>query len=615
MSSNPEVRAWIPAVRVAALAALIFALWALQHPYPGIYHDSQLYTIQALARVLPMELANDVFLRHGSQDKYTFFGPLYAMAIRMVGTGPAAAILTFVSQAVFAIALLLLARRVLPSRLAWLGVGLVCVIPFTYGARKVFFVMEDFITPRLLAEALVIAGLAGLFVGRYRLAMLAAVFAALVHPIVAVTGLALAVFLDVFTNRQRTVTIGLGIAVALALLAMLAARGSQLVFDEEWWNMIHDGLPYLFPLEWRKADWARVVLVVAVLFAGMRRLPAANAQSLCRAALIVTVGGMLLSIVGSDLSRVVLVTQMQPWRVLWLASVIALLLSPHIVLQLWNGGVLARSALAAILAAFLMADERFALPAAGCAAVLVLVSDRVSTERADLRMVLYGMYALLALAVVINLVSGTIVARARFDQSIVPGWMLALRGVCGTGLLPAIALCVGGWMIMQGRRAVMAGTASASAAMALLFATTLWPQWAYTPFSSANHAAFAGWRARIPPGTEVVWFEFPTASWVLLERPNYISQQQTASAVFSREAARALSDRVTPLLPFLKPGTTSLAVGSLTAFCDATRQRFVVARTQFEVAPIAVAPDDLPAELRDWKLYACDSRLAAGITP
>jgi hypothetical protein len=604
---------WLRALRPAALVALIFALWLLQHPYPGIYHDAQLYTIQALARIFPAELANDVFLRWGSQDRFTFFSPVYALTIRMFGTGPAAALLTFLSHAAFAVALWLLARRVLPPRLVWMGVGLVCVIPFTYGARKIFFVMEDFVTARLLAEALVVAGLAGLLAGRYRLAILAGALATLVHPIMALTGLALAVFLEVFSRRQRVVLISLAAIAALAVLVLLAARGTQLVFDEEWGNLIHHGVPYLFPLEWRKVDWARVILIAAVLYAGTRHLPAGPAQTLCRAALIVMAGGMMLSIIGGDLLRVVLITQIQPWRVLWLAAVIALLLSPFIALQLWNGGVLARSALAAILAAFLMADERYALAVAGCAAALVLLSDRIPQGLANLRMVLFGMCALLALAVIINLVSGTIVARGRFDQSIVPGWILALRGVSGTGLLPAIVLCLVGWMIAQGRPVVMAGAAAASVAMALLFAAAIWPQWAYTPFSAASHAAFADWRARVPPGTEVVWFEYPMATWVLLERSNYISQQQTASAVFSRQAAQQLSDRVTPLLPFL--AGSNLSMESLATFCDLTNQRFVVSRRQFEVAPIAVASGELPAELRDWKLYACDERATPGTRP
>ena len=67
---------------------------------------------------------------------------------------------------------------ILPSLTALAGVGLVLVVPFTYGARKVFFLMEDFVTPRLLAEALVVAGLAAFLHRRHWLAAVLAALAA-----------------------------------------------------------------------------------------------------------------------------------------------------------------------------------------------------------------------------------------------------------------------------------------------------------------------------------------------------------------------------------------------------------------------------------------------------
>src|SRR6185503_12493708 len=112
--------------RVCALGALGVALWTLQHPYPGIQHDAQLYTLQALARLLPA-LRDDLFLRFGSQDGFTMFGGIYAAFISLWGLGPAAALLTLLFNAAFAAALVLLARRLLPAPLAIVGVALVCI--------------------------------------------------------------------------------------------------------------------------------------------------------------------------------------------------------------------------------------------------------------------------------------------------------------------------------------------------------------------------------------------------------------------------------------------------------------------------------------------------------
>src|SRR5256885_8204108 len=66
---------------LAALGLLAAAAWLVQHPYDGIVHDSALYTLFALAKLHPHTLDNDVFLRFGSQDRYTVFTPLYAGAI------------------------------------------------------------------------------------------------------------------------------------------------------------------------------------------------------------------------------------------------------------------------------------------------------------------------------------------------------------------------------------------------------------------------------------------------------------------------------------------------------------------------------------------------------
>jgi len=625
MNAAVNDRGWLRFAAPAALVALIFALWVLQHPYAGIFHDAQLYTIQALSRVFPAELAQDVYLRYGSQDQFTVFSSLYAATIRVVGTGPAAALLTFLFHCAFAAALALLAWRVLPRNLVWLGVGLVCVVPLTYGARKVFYVMEDFVTPRLLAQALVLAGLAALLERRYKLALLAALSAGLMHPIMALTGCAVGVFLDPVSHRQRNLMLAAAALLGLAVFGVLAARGVQLKFDDEWWPVVHGGLPYLFPLEWRKLDWARVIVVATVLFAGMRRLPEGAARALCRAALIAAIAALVLSIMGSDLLRLVLITELQPWRVLWLASVIALLLFPVISLELWRSGALARSALLAILAAFLLADERFAFSAAILAATLVAFAERVQQQPRNLRLAVFGTGALLVLSAIINLTSSVMVARARIDQSAVPDWMLTMRACSGTGALPALVLCSAGWLLSRAQPVAVAAGSISCGLVAVLFAWAAYPQWAQTPYSPANHAAFAEWRARIPPRAEVLWFENPMAVWVFLERPSYASQPQTASSLFSRDAALVLRDRVASLPEFLHPAQklpweapaieASGRHGTLAEACRSTGVQFLVTQETLDVAALATAAEALPATLRGSKLYTCNPAMRPGAAP
>src|SRR5580692_3942969 len=153
---NPEQRESSPGPDVLALAALGFivaAVWILQRPYRGLNHDSVLYALSALARLHPM-LTHDVFLRFGSQDSYTVFGPLFAAAVRALDLEPAAALLTLLGQIAFFVAGWALARRVMSARLALLAVGLLISLPSDYGALQDFNYIEGFLTPRQMAEAL-----------------------------------------------------------------------------------------------------------------------------------------------------------------------------------------------------------------------------------------------------------------------------------------------------------------------------------------------------------------------------------------------------------------------------------------------------------------------------
>src|ERR1700694_3272409 len=94
--SADESRPAYSTLEVTVLLLLCVIAWALSHGYRGIFHDAGLYTLQALARLAPAALGQDVFLRFGSQDRYTIFSPIYADFRRPKGMGAAAATLSFI---------------------------------------------------------------------------------------------------------------------------------------------------------------------------------------------------------------------------------------------------------------------------------------------------------------------------------------------------------------------------------------------------------------------------------------------------------------------------------------------------------------------------------------
>jgi len=170
-------------LRLVALASLCLLCWALSHGYDGIVHDARLYTLQALAHRHPEALSADVFLKFGSQDRFTLFSPLYAAAQDLLGVATAAAVLTFAFQLCLFWGAWILARSLLPPFAALVGVASLIALPGDYGADRIFTCVEPFLTPRMPAEALTLAALAAALRGRAALAATCVAGAALLHPI------------------------------------------------------------------------------------------------------------------------------------------------------------------------------------------------------------------------------------------------------------------------------------------------------------------------------------------------------------------------------------------------------------------------------------------------
>src|SRR5882762_6404002 len=122
MPSPPLNSSATSRLSLAVVGLLVVATWALSHSYRGIFHDAGLYTLQALARLHPDSLAEDVFLKFGSQDGFTIFSPIYAAASRLLGVEFAAAVLTLLLQWALLAGAWVLARAVMPLSMTMLGV-------------------------------------------------------------------------------------------------------------------------------------------------------------------------------------------------------------------------------------------------------------------------------------------------------------------------------------------------------------------------------------------------------------------------------------------------------------------------------------------------------------
>ena len=608
---------------------LLWALtWALSHPYKGIFHDAQLYTLQALARLHPDSLSHDVFLRLGSQDRYTLFSPLYAALIHWLGTEPAAAVLTVILQLGFLLGAAALVRTVVPGTPALVGMAVLSAIPGTYGAADVFTCIESFVTPRMGAEALVLGSLAAALHGRPRLAWALLVPAILLHPVMAGAGLAGLLCLHVGIPRPKLAAALVGLAVALLFLASLAPVDSLFGrFDANWLSMVEHRSPYLFLANWSLEDWGQTAVYLATLTVGALALPpddaqgpaAGRARRLARVALLTGLGGLALTLVACDGLRVVLLTQLQPWRWLWLGTAVAALLLPAIAVTCWRAGLSGKTAAVLLVTAWIFGSGIFALVAAGLAVATPLMKQLRPDEA---RWVLYGACVLLLVATSLRIAGNLLFAEVFYLDPRTPLWIRQAASFVHDGAVPVTAILLAALLASRPRGTPgLIVLAAVSAATLLTLLPDVWAGWSQQRFPRAMQAQFAPWRALLPPGVEVFWSESGLEAWVLLERPNYLSVVQTSGVVFSRAAALEMQRRALALSSVVAPAAFMDFSGGgagigpsreqLERACAIGEFDFVVSGVALSWAPLATLPRAVWHPSGGLRLYRCSDRPGA----
>ena len=149
------------------LLCLLLAANALVQPYRGLDHDSRLYAVQVLERIQPGSFVGDLYLRYGSQDRYSVFTVLIVPLVRICGLHVTFFCVYLASKALFFWGLLRLTRVLISSNLALvLALIHLAIVPVAFGGNEIFHVNESFLTPRLASCALVLLALEHLLAGR-----------------------------------------------------------------------------------------------------------------------------------------------------------------------------------------------------------------------------------------------------------------------------------------------------------------------------------------------------------------------------------------------------------------------------------------------------------------
>ena len=337
------------------LMLLTVNAWAL--PYAGLVHDARLYGIQAVNRVEEGSFAGDLYLQFGSQDRYTLFSNVAAPLVQALGLKPAFFLIYLVSSAVFLwgtqrLILVLCEDRLLAS----LALFFLATTHMTFAGLENFYINENFVTPRLAANGLVLWALALVIERKSWNALALIVLALALHPLMACSGLLIFV---VYVGSQRftkwhALVLGLMLLAGGALLCSDSLAGRLLGrMDVEWRDVVRRTSPYNFPADWAVEDWWHILAAFGIALAACSGpLQSPKSRRLLAAVAGIALAGVAINFIACQLTYA-LPIQGQGYRWLWPLQYLQIPLGLLLISSWWQQGVLATRTAAVVLAAYL----------------------------------------------------------------------------------------------------------------------------------------------------------------------------------------------------------------------------------------------------------------------
>jgi hypothetical protein len=611
------------AVCAAALTLLPIALWCLTHRYPGLVGDAGLYAVQALSRT-DAGLARDVFLSNASQDRYTLFSPFYAFFIKILGMRAAAISLLVAFKICFYATAWAFSRRLFDTSTALLATALLVVTPLEYGAYHVFRVAEDMLTARSMAEALAMTALCLHVYGRRTAALALTAFALSIHALMA---LPMVLFLlSLRYGARASVLCALAAVAAVACVASMAAMAPQWapaflrVMDPIWLDMVRERSQFVFLQLWRLQDWESNARPFVSLALTMLVIRDERIRTLCASAMIIGAAGMAIAFVTGVIGPVAILLQGQAWRWVWITGLTSLLMLAPTAFQLWRSGHCGPLCAVLLLTGWLISvlDGVYVVAAALC-----LWYGRARIPASATRYMRWAVAGIGVLVLARIVGTGWTALSASTAGAAAEGRVLlfarVLMGLDCVAVMLAFLLVY--WLLRSRSLALPAVTALALAT-ATAFAAPSALEDPTAEGSAAQIQQFSDWRDAVPPGANVfVVPRYYTAgfTWFTLERPSYLSVDQSSGVIFSRATAVEVRRRSEVLLPMEEPdwrllsrrathdgkydaSARALTRERLLQICADPELNFVVAREDVGFEPIR---HRRPGAWNGYNLYDC----------
>ncbi|MEE9475613.1 MAG: hypothetical protein V3V71_03030, partial [Roseateles sp.] len=326
-SLDRSLLAWV----MTALAA-----WLLAHPYAGLRHDGVLYLGQVLHYLGVGDLQHDVFFAHGSQQTWSLYSALMAPLYEHASIATVSLLVLIPAHVAFASAMWALLAPLKDPELRWAGVLCTALMQHFYGGLVLLAFGENFLTARTLAEPLCLWALVAMVANRPAWAASALLGAAALHPLATLPAMVICWLLACAHDRRWA---GLALLVlpvlGLAAAGILPFAALFQTYTPPWWKLVDQVNAMVVLGNWSEADWQAALFDLSVLVVAWRLLGGSLGRlAACTAAAAGAL--LLLAGIGADLLHDVLLTQLQLWRGLWIAHLLALMVLPAVLMALWR---------------------------------------------------------------------------------------------------------------------------------------------------------------------------------------------------------------------------------------------------------------------------------------
>lgn len=556
---------------------ILLTLWYMEHPYFGIFHDGRLYTGQALEYLNPKTYANDLFFLYGSQNKYTIFTLGYAKAIDYLGLNYAVLGLTFLGLGLWFSSSIYLIATLVSDWIFWLALSVITLLPGNYGSGYIFEYAENFLTPRLFSEALVLFSIGLAYKDRWWYSGILLLSSFATHPLITLPAIPILFFYRGSYSKSWLMWFTVVLCVSSLLVGLEVEPFGRLlkVMDDEWYDIVMQRSPHLTITSWKTVDWMTVMINLSILMCAWQ-VAEPPLKKLFSAVLITTCIALFIFLLGDVVFHNVLIIQLQCWRILWLTQWFAYFAIAWLIGNYWRTSEFSRLIILLFFSAWLMREHTGALISVFAT---VAWSWQVAGNHSPqiTKLIRVGAYLIVGQALVWFMLNIDIDYQIiNFYFSGVEEWAYRLHRI-GEGIVLIPLLWLIRHIVIRGDLQRYSYLIFIGTAIFLGFTLYTWhkPQPGLFPQDSQAYDEFSEFRRLIPEMSVVYWKGDSEAepllnTWLLINRASYISKPQSAGVVFNRSTAIEAKRRANNVLPLSIQD--SFSVSSLVPAKALTRQ-------------------------------------------